>query len=573
MGGGRGRPAGGAAAGGPRAAGARRCSRGGAAAEAVPEAEALTRRAPAARGGLAAAGARALRQRPAGRRARRAAPGARTRWPTSSASTPGRPWWSWRPTCWPSASTCRRRRPRPGRRPPRHPAAPDARAAPHPRRAPTSRSSAGSRAERAARRRPDGARRPRRPGRAGRRRPRRRQVRRCSTSSAASCVAEGWRVAVGRCPEADGAPPAWAWVEALRALAADVDPGPQAAAARAAARRRRLQRRGSGDSDAAFGRFRLHRAVVGCWPRRATDRPLAVVLDDLHRADEETLALLGERRGRRSPGSRCCWSPPTGRPRSASGWRRRFAALARARADPAARWAAWTPAQAAPAGPGRRRRPARPAHPRARSPSAPAATPSTSARAPGCWPARATWSRRPEVPEGVRDVLRRRFARLPEVTVAVLRLAAVIGRDVDIDVLVARRRGRRGDRARRAGGRRARRACSPSPAPGAVRFTHALVRETLYGDLSRLRRGRWHAPGGRRARAGPAGRPRGARPPLHAGRRRPRPPGARSTPRSRRPRRPRPATRTTPRARSTGRRSADLDRVPPDPRRRRRRRR
>ena len=41
-----------------------------------------------------------------------------------------------------------------------------------------------------------------------------------------------------------------------------------------------------------------------------------------------------------------------------------------------------------------------------------------------------------KVPEGVRDVLRRRFARLPEITVAVLRLAAVIGRDVDIDVLV-----------------------------------------------------------------------------------------------------------------------------------------
>ena len=41
-----------------------------------------------------------------------------------------------------------------------------------------------------------------------------------------------------------------------------------------------------------------------------------------------------------------------------------------------------------------------------------------------------------KVPEGVRDVLRRRFARLPEITVSVLRLAAVIGRDVDIDVLV-----------------------------------------------------------------------------------------------------------------------------------------
>src|SRR5262249_49546537 len=40
------------------------------------------------------------------------------------------------------------------------------------------------------------------------------------------------------------------------------------------------------------------------------------------------------------------------------------------------------------------------------------------------------------VPEGVRDVLRRRLARLPEPVVSVLRLAALAGRDVDVDVLV-----------------------------------------------------------------------------------------------------------------------------------------
>jgi predicted ATPase len=41
-----------------------------------------------------------------------------------------------------------------------------------------------------------------------------------------------------------------------------------------------------------------------------------------------------------------------------------------------------------------------------------------------------------EVPEGVRDVLRRRFARLPAPAVSVLRLAAVAGRESDVDVLV-----------------------------------------------------------------------------------------------------------------------------------------
>src|SRR4029077_12947438 len=29
-------------------------------------------------------------------------------------------------------------------------------------------------------------------------------------------AADGWTVAAGRCPEHDGAPPAWAWAESLR---------------------------------------------------------------------------------------------------------------------------------------------------------------------------------------------------------------------------------------------------------------------------------------------------------------------------------------------------------------------
>ncbi|WP_229687412.1 BTAD domain-containing putative transcriptional regulator, partial [Micromonospora parathelypteridis] len=38
-------------------------------------------------------------------------------------------------------------------------------------------------------------------------------------------TAHGWLVAVGRCPEVEGAPPAWAWVEALRQLAQEAPPG------------------------------------------------------------------------------------------------------------------------------------------------------------------------------------------------------------------------------------------------------------------------------------------------------------------------------------------------------------
>ena len=88
-----------------------------------------------------------------------------------------------------------------------------------------------------------------------------------------------------------------------------------------------------------------------------------------------------------------------------------------------------------------------------------------------------------KVPEGVRDVLRRRFARLPEITVSVLRLAAVIGRDVDIDVLV---RAAEVDEetvldALEAG---VLAGLLTEPAPGSVRFGHVLVRDTLYDDAA-----------------------------------------------------------------------------------------
>ena len=44
--------------------------------------------------------------------------------------------------------------------------------------------------------------------------------------------------------------------------------------------------------DAAAARFRLHQAVLAWLRQAAATRPVAVLLDDLHRADAETLALL-----------------------------------------------------------------------------------------------------------------------------------------------------------------------------------------------------------------------------------------------------------------------------------------
>ncbi len=116
---------------------------------------------------------------------------------------------------------------------------------------------------------------------------------------------QGWTVVVGRCPEFDGAPSAWAWVEALGALAHRTPPTDPAALGPL------LQEAGYGereegdatgggmaegfpgrDDTASVGRFRLHRAFSTWLREAAADAPLAVVVDDLHRADGETLALL-----------------------------------------------------------------------------------------------------------------------------------------------------------------------------------------------------------------------------------------------------------------------------------------
>ena len=97
-----------------------------------------------------------------------------------------------------------------------------------------------------------------------------------------------------------------------------------------------------------------------------------------------------------------------------------------------------------------------------------------------------------EVPAGVREVLQRRVARLPATAQTILRQAAVIGTEADVDVL--------GDVAGveehvlldaiDAG---LLTGLVTEPGPGRVRFAHALVRDTLYQGLSRLRRSRLHA--------------------------------------------------------------------------------
>ncbi|GAA1477120.1 BTAD domain-containing putative transcriptional regulator [Nocardioides aestuarii] len=85
----------------------------------------------------------------------------------------------------------------------------------------------------------------------------------------------GFRVAVGRCSQDDGAPPLWPWRSVLADLGSEVGPAGSNAA--------------DSDGHAAFETWdRIARAVGAA----AVDAPVLVVLDDLHWADESTLRAL-----------------------------------------------------------------------------------------------------------------------------------------------------------------------------------------------------------------------------------------------------------------------------------------
>lgn len=290
---------------------------------------------------------------------------------------------------------------------------------------------------------------------------------------------DGWLVAAGRCPEVDGAPPAWAWVEALRAVAATVPPGEFAEDLAPL-----LSDSMPVDSDAAAGRFRLRRAVWGWLAAAATERPVAVVLDDLHWADTTTLGLLGGGVGVRAP----ILVVAAYRPDESEHLTETLGALARTAplriALPGLDGAAVAELV------------------RAES-EADDATVAGIAERTGGNPFYVRESARllngegalvalSEVPEGVRDVLRRRLARLPESGVSVLRLAAVAGRESSVDVLV-QAADSDGDGVLDALDAGVIAGLLDEPGPGRVRFVHALVRDTLVADVSRLRAARMHA--------------------------------------------------------------------------------
>ncbi|MFC0039087.1 BTAD domain-containing putative transcriptional regulator [Actinomadura rayongensis] len=293
----------------------------------------------------------------------------------------------------------------------------------------------------------------------------------------------GWTRAFGRAPETGGAPAAWPWAELLRSLAAGAPPDDDLAARLAPL----LDDVPSG-GDAQTGRFRLNLAVAAYLGGLAARTPLLLVLDDLHWADEETLTLLTELPGRLRDRPVLLVGAYRGTEIPA---RLATALAALARHEPhrldlaglsagetaeLLRAACATRLDAAAVTAIAERTGGNPFFARETARLLDAEGPDAAAR---------------EVPAGVGDVLRRRIARLPDAAQHVLRVAAVAGRDADLDVLAD--------------------ACDADedavidtveaglaaglvtePGPGRVRFAHALVRDTLLTGLSQARRTRLH---------------------------------------------------------------------------------
>ena len=294
-------------------------------------------------------------------------------------------------------------------------------------------------------------------------------------------AAAGWCTAWGASPELPGAPENWPWTQ-LRPdlvsgqpaeLGAATDAGGPAVAA-----------------DPVAARFQRHRAIASTVAAASANGPVLLVFDDLHWADEDTLALLTALAADTGLGPVLI----VGTYRSTEISPALAEALGRAaRAEPVRTYlggltepevrelADAVTSRAIPAAT------ARVIHGRS------GGNPFFVRELVRLWEAEGD-DALGAVPAGVRDVIRRRLAGLTETARTHLRQAAVIGQEVDLEVLI-----------RLAGAEDlVLESIESALLTGLLveqdadrcRFAHALVRETLYEDVARARRARWHAKAG-----------------------------------------------------------------------------
>ncbi|WP_051799319.1 BTAD domain-containing putative transcriptional regulator [Catenuloplanes japonicus] len=309
----------------------------------------------------------------------------------------------------------------------------------------------------------------------------------------------GARVLWGRCVEGGGAPRMWPWTQALVTLdqgqiwGLPAFPGPPGArgpaGSTAGASGHMDETPGStggapGSTDAAGeARFLRHERVVTAVAEAAAQRPMVLLLDDLQWADGDSLHLFGHLAARLPPGVALIGAFRDRAPEPGPGLARMLAVTGRLSRHRRLRLG---PLGTAATGELARRVTRRSLEPCAdrglhdRTAGNPFLIVELSRVVPGDGVLTADGIARADVPSAVRDLARDRIAGLGEEAVELLRIAAVIGRDVDL-TLLARVAGLdvqtcldRLEPVRALG------LLAPSPGdPCTVRFPHELLREAI----------------------------------------------------------------------------------------------
>jgi hypothetical protein len=299
---------------------------------------------------------------------------------------------------------------------------------------------------------------------------------------------EGWTVAWGNCPEREGSPAGQPWTEILYGLVGRFPPRPHALEL-APLLNDDVTLPASGDMPAA--RYRLRTAVGRYLATVTAGGPLLIVLDDLHHADGEVLALLAHLAGDllAEPVLLLATYRPTDVDEQLA---EALATLARHEPEHLALAGLDEDAVAELLDELCTRNLS--AHTVAAIARRTEGSPFFVREIARLLETDGEHAAVGEVPPSVRHIVRRRVARLPAAVQAVLQYAAVIGRDFTLDVLAAVTGLTEAalvenlDLGLRAG-------ILDEPCTGArsLRFAHALVRDTLYHDISRLRRTGLHA--------------------------------------------------------------------------------
>jgi class 3 adenylate cyclase len=318
----------------------------------------------------------------------------------------------------------------------------------------------------------------------------------------------GAKVHWGRCHEGEGAPAYWPWTQALRSYVRESDPvglawelGPHASeVAQLVPEIHDLlgEVREPPELDPEQARFRLFDSIATFLSGAARSRPLIIVLDDLHWADEPSLLLLkfvarqlgdsgllivGTYRdvelGRHHPLASTLAE-------LAEVEQTRRIALRGLDTEAVARYIEMTAGMKPPAGL------AETVHEQTEgNPFFVTEVVRLLASEGRLEPGAAGWEL--AIPEGVRDVVGRRLNRLSDGANEVLTLAAAVGREFDVEIL-DQLNGRTPDQLETALAEAIEAQLIGEARAGSGRFvfSHALVRETLYAEITGPRRVHLH---------------------------------------------------------------------------------